>query len=88
MTAYIDQDYRPYTRPWYYQRSLQVRLTLRDKIEALLDDARWYGLRVRHIKLSVAEFRALLADPDFVDRYSDGCYRGIPLRLVGRDVWT
>jgi len=77
-----------YSRHWYHQRSLLVRFNLRDLIDDFLRLVKRRGLRIGQIKLSLREFRTLLADPDFVDRYADGRYRDIPLRLVTEDVWT
>lgn len=68
----------------------RLTLTLADRIDRLLYEASYRGLRVKRLNLSFDEFRALLDDPDGRDRYSDGHYRNIPIRIGarGRAIWT
>ena len=60
------------------------------RLDQFLFSAREAGLRVRSLKLSTAEWRQLRtlmqAKPDL--RGSAGGYRGIPIRIVTRPVWT
>lgn len=63
--------------------------TLAHRIDAFLDCAFAHGVRVKRIKVSMSEFYALLCDPEWVDRYSDGYYRGVQLKTLSRrPVWT
>lgn len=55
---------------------------LRERVDALIEWAMDHGLRVRQLRVSKREAERLYP------HIRSGRYRDIPLRLVGRDVWT
>lgn len=62
--------------------SFRLGFSVAERIDNMIEQARQRGLRVRQLKLSMREYHELYW------RAAHGCYRHIPLRLVGRDVWT
>ena len=61
--------------------------TIGDQIVGFLEWAEYEGMRVKSIKLSLSEFRALLDDKDAREHYSNGAFCEIPLKFTDHDVW-
>jgi len=62
-------------------------LTVGEAILGFLEAAEYHDLKVKTIKLSMSEFRALLDDKDAREHYSDGLFCDIPLEFVTENVW-
>jgi hypothetical protein len=63
--------------------SFRLGFSVAERIDNMLAQAKHCGLRVRQVKVSKREYETL---PGWCSLC--GRYRGIPLRLVGRDVWV
>ena len=66
----------------------QWQFTVGDQIVGFLEWAEYNDLKVKSIKLSMSEFRAILDDKDAREHYSDGYFCDIPLEFTDHDVWT